>query len=218
MLNTVKKIVFAVGVVLCLVPISLSAAPPPTGVSEVIVEMGKFEENYQRGKWQEASESTERMEKEIKEIFVQAQLDDFVLEEALVDLKKQVALKNGEGVADTYIAFQKQYFNFVSHFDHDVHPILVKIEQYVMIEAPESFAKKDYEDVLREMQMAGMLVEHGKAVLINKGITEREINEFKSKLIILAMTGKKEDYAKMGELLEQLKTTYGSFMTRYKQK
>ena len=65
-----------------------------------------------------------------------------------------------------------------------------------MVKSPEAYAKKDYEGVLREMQMAGILVDHGKAVLINKGITEQEINKFKSKLIVLNMAGKRKDYTK----------------------
>lgn len=208
--------VCAVGAVLCFLPAILFAAPPPAGVNEVLAEMAKFDESYPAGKWQEASNAVDKMEKTIKEIFVQAQVDDFILEETLADLKKNIAAKNATGVNDAYIAFQKQYFNFVSHFDHDVHPILVRIEYYVLTAAPDAYTRQDYEDLLREMKMATILIDHGKVVLMNKGIPEQDINKFNSKVSALNLAAKKGDQVQTGALLDQLKAEYGSFMERYK--
>ena len=91
MLKFIKMTVCAIGVMFCLLPTILHAEAPPAGVNEVLVEMNRFDESYQAGKWAEASAVTEKIEKKIKEIFVQAQRDDFILEETLVELKKTVA-------------------------------------------------------------------------------------------------------------------------------
>ena len=216
MLNRMRMVVLAVGVMSFFVPMVVFSEPPPAGVNDVLIEMGKFEASYPARKWAEAATSVQAMEKKIKEIFVQAQRDDFILEEALNELQKNVTSLNATKVDVVYEPFQKQYFNYLSHFDHDVHPILIKIEQHVMKGAPAAYAAKDYDRVLQEMQTAAMLIAHGKAVLIKKDIPEQEINVFVSKVQALNLAGQADDYATMGEGLSKLQETYSIFMNKYK--
>ena len=217
MVKVMKVIVLFLGFALVFTPLSLSAASAPAGVNNILEEMSEFEEGFEAEKWQEAKESVEKIEKELNEIFVQSNLNDSALVKVLASLKKYVIEQNEKQVEVNYIRFQKQFFNFISQFDYDVHPILSMIQKYVIEESSEAYEKKDYDDVMSEMREAGNLIDHAKPLLVEKGIPEQEINDFKSKVIALIMAGKKEDYAKMGELLEELKITYGSFLSRYKQ-
>lgn len=216
MLKVLKIIVLFVSLVS--VPLSLSAATAPEGVNNVLEEMSVFEENFESEKWQAARDSLDKIDREVKEVFVQSKLDDVTLKEVLTGLSKYTNEKNEQQVEVQYIRFQKQFFNFISQFDYDIHPLLDMIQKYVIEESSEAYEKKDYEDVMSEMREAGNLIDHAKSLLVAKGIPEQEVNDFKSKVIALLMAGKKEEYAKMGELLEELKITYSSFLTRYKQK
>ena len=218
MLKVMKVFVLFFGFFLVFIPLPLSAASAPAGVNNVLEEMSELEEGFEAEKWQEANESVEKIEKELNEIFAQSNLNDSALIEVLASLKKYVIEQNEKQVEVNYIRFQKHFFNFISQFDYDVHPILGMIQKYVIDESSEAYEKKDYDDVMSEMREAGNLIDHAKPLLVEKGIAEQEVNDFKSKVIALIMAGKKKDYAKMGELLEELKITYGSFLTRYKQK
>lgn len=218
MIQTAKKIMFVMGVVIFFLPSILPAASPPAGVNKVLLAMKTFDQSYVAGKWEEASAAIEKIEKMISEIFVEAQLDDFILEENLADLKKNVADENVSRSEDSYIAVQKQYFNFISHFDHDVHPILARIEYYVTTGAPEALASNDYDDFQWNVKMAGILVDHGKVVLMNKGISEQEINKFTARVSAVNLAAKKGDTTQTGKLFEQLKSEYISFMSRYTKK
>lgn len=216
MLRSVKTIVSVVSVVSLLVPMVLFAEPPPAGIDDALVTMEEFEGNYHAGKWQETANSSQMLESKIKQIFDLAQRDDFILEEAMTDLQKHVAAKNKKAVEVTYISVQKQYFNYISQFDHPVHPILKKIEQHIMKGAPAAYAEKDYAGVLQEMQTAAMLITHGKAVFVKKDIQEQETSAFVSKIQALNLAGKADEKEKMGELLAKLQKTYATFMEKYK--
>ena len=112
MSNKVKKIGFTIGVFCLCIPWLGFAEPPPVGVNDVVMEMGRFETSFQAENWEEAATSLQTMETTIKDIFMQAQRDDFILEEALIEVQKSVAVKDRGKVEEAFVPFQKQYFNF----------------------------------------------------------------------------------------------------------
>lgn len=218
MLKTVKIAVLILVCAFLAHPAFSAAAEPPDGVEEVIEQMSEMEGSFEAGKWSEAQDAYKKIVKAVDEILEQSQLEDQSMNAALESLGKYLNDMNEKQVEAQYIRFQKQFFQFITRFEYEVHPILHMIQQYVVDESAEAYANKDYKDVVNEMREAGNLIDHAKPLLVEKGIPEQEVDEFKNQIIDLIMAGKKDDYQRMGELLEQIKSTYGSFMTRYMQK
>ncbi len=216
MLKKFRSFIFTLGAICLFVPLLVFAEPPPAGVNDVVMEMGKFETSVRAEQWDDAAASLQTMEAKIKDVFMAAQRDDFVLEEAIMELQKQVAANDKAKVVEAYVPVQKQYFNYVSHFDHEIHPILVKIEDNVTKRAPSAYEAKDYEAMLEEMQTASMLMTHGKAVFAKRGIPEQEINAYASKVQALGFAVKANDTAKIDEIYIILQKTYTGFMETYK--
>ena len=192
------------------------AAAPPSGVNEVIEDMGVLEENFEGEHWDAAQESVTKIDKTVQEIFTESGLNDPTLVKLLGSLRQTVEKKDERRTEGNYILFQKQFFTFISQFDYDVHPILTMIQQYVVEESNEAFANKDYDDIVSEMQEAGNLIKNAKPLLVEKGIPEAEVDAFKAKVIEAIRAGKNHDDNKIGLLLKEIDAMYGSFLERYK--
>lgn len=215
--NTALFIAAAVGL-FCIFTTSLFCAPPPAGVNEVIEGMAELEQSYETGYWIEAKEAVEKIRKEIGEIFEESKTEDTTLTEVLVSLDKYVDERNEYQVELQYIHFQKRFFEFIKQYDYEVHPILSTIERYVVEESAEAYEKKNYKDVISEMRETGNLIKHARPLLVEKGVSASDVLDFKDKLIETIILGKKGEYAKMGELLQQVQEQYTAFMQQVKKK
>ena len=213
--NTPLFIIAAVGL-FCIFTTSLFCAPPPTGVNEVIEEMGEFEQSYETGNWIEAKEAFEKIRKEMGEILQESKTEDPLLTEVLVSLEKHVDERNEDRVEGKYILFQNRFFEFIKKYDYEVHPILSMIEKYVVEESAEAYEKKNYNDVISEMSETGNLITRARPFLFEKGVSSSDVNEFKNKVLETIIIGEKGDYAKMGELLKQVQAQYTTFMQQVK--
>lgn len=207
----------AIALVFVAFPFLAFGAPPPDEVDEILGQLGKFEESFEAENWNEAMAVLGVLSGEVRGMLEHSARKDEYLEKSLDDLSKYVIEQNEQQAEAQYIRFQKQFFEFISQFDYKVHPLLDMIQTSVLDESSQAYADKDYEDVVREMREAGNLIEQARPLLVERGIQDVEINEFKSRVIELIMAGRKEDYQKMGVLLDQIRERYASFMTRYHQ-
>ena len=192
------------------------AAPPPPGVNEILEEMGEFEESFEGEKWEEAQEAITKIDRETKEILAQSGLTDEYLLSSLKAMQKYTLARNQNQLEAQYIRFQKQFFQLLDQFDYEVHPIITMLEKYVIDESSEAYENKDYDDVVSEMREAGNLIDLAKQLFVDKGVPGEEVDNFKATVIDIILVGKKEDYVRMGELLNKAKEQFAGLMTVYK--
>lgn len=216
MKKTIKIIALATGILSLFLPSSF-AASPPEGVNEIIEIMEELEESFESDKWKEAQEGIDKIDKELKEVFAQAQLDDFTLDQTVKDLRNAIVDKDEKQTEVNFIRFQKRFFIFISHFDYDVHPILSTIEEYIFDETVEAAEKKDFEDVTAEMIEVGNLFKIASPLLVDKGVSDEEISEFQSEVMNLIKAARKEDINQVNSSLKKVMEMYKSFMEKYKQ-
>jgi len=216
MKKIIKFIVLVTGTLSLFLPSSF-AATAPGGVNEIIEVMEEFEESFESNKWQEALEAIDKIHKELKEVFVQAQLDDYILENAITDLRNSVVKKREKETEVNFVRFQNRFFIFISHFDYDVHPVLKIIEEYIFEKTAEAAEKKEFDEVASEMVEVGNLIKSASPLLLEKGVSDEEISRFKSEVIHLIKAARKEDINQVNSSLKKVMEMYKSFMDRYKQ-
>jgi hypothetical protein len=212
------KIVILVIGMLCFTYNSVLAQKysPTEEVGEIIEAMGELEESYEDNQWEEALESTEKIDKEVKGIIAQIKTDDLNLQGALDNLKKSVAGHNSEDTELAYIIFQRRVFSLLNDFEYDVHPVLTILEQYIIEEAGEAAEKNDFEEVLSEMRESGNLFKYAKPLLSEKGVSQQALSEFNAKIIALIRAGNHNDNKKVAELLKEIQAQYKIFLSHTK--
>jgi len=196
---------------------ALATAPaPPDGVSEIIEQMGEFEESFENQNWSEADEAIEKIDNELKEVFAQSKLNDTTLTQLLGNLKKSIKIKEEKLTETNFILFQNQYFNFINNFYFKIHPLLAIIKQYMVDEAAEALSKKDYDEVVSEMREAANLMKQAKTLLTEKGIAVSEISWLQAQIIETIKAGRAKDADRINELLQDIKIKYMSMLEQYK--
>ena len=214
--KAMKSFVMLIGIIFVFSQYVSAASTAPQGIVEIIEELAELEESYENNQWQEALETTNKIENELKEVFEQSKLEDAALENALTNLKNAVIGKNEEKTEIKYLLFQKRFFAFINNFEYDVHPLLGLIEKYVIEESAEAAEKGDFKDVASEMAEAGNLIKYAEPVLVEKGITKQELSEFSSKVVDVIRAAKKNDAEQVNQNLKQVQDLYKSFMIRAK--
>lgn len=202
---------------LVLQPFASFGTPMPDEVDEILMQLEEFEENFESANWDGAGAILGVISGEIRRMLEQSRRQDEYLEKLLTDLSQYVIEENEKLVEVHYLRFKKQFFQFISGFEYEVHPLLEIIRQYVVEDSTEAYANRDYTGVISEMREVGNLIAHARPQLMEKGIAEKEIDAFRSRVIGLIIAGNKEEYEKMGDLLEQVRKQYNSLLTRYHQ-
>lgn len=216
-MKSIFRVLLVVAGLLCLTwSIASAQNSAPDGVNEILEQMGEFEESFESDNWDEAAEIVEKINTELKQVFAESKLDDFTLEKSLATLEHSVKDKHRERTDANFIMFQKQFFNFISHFDYEIHPILEMIEKYVVDEAGEAAEKNELGEVASEMAEAANLIDHARPLLVEKGISEQEVDDFKKKVIDVIKAAKSDDAAQMNTVLKEVQDIYASFIDRYK--
>ena len=210
---TFKTLVFLIGMLFVSFQFALAKSPLPEGLDELFEEMSELEKSYEKRQWQEAQKSVEEMNWEFAELWEKIQRNDLaeekkMLSRDLYNLRGSIRDKDTEQTDINYIKFQKRFFNFLNNFDYEVHPVLSIIDKYINEEAAEAAAEQDFDDVVSEMREVGNLIKLAQPLLKEKGVTDKEFSDFRSKIVAVIRAGKEKDAIQVNEKLKEVQEEY----------
>ena len=217
MKKAAKIMVLLIGMLLISFQFALAKSHLSGELDEILVEMAEFEENYEKGQWQQAQKSVEKINWELRGFFEKIQRDDLAQEKKMLskniyNLRNSIREKNTGQTEINYIRFQKRFFRFMENFDYEVHPVLSIIDKYINEEAVEAAAEKDFDNVVSEMREVGNLIKLAQPLLRDKGFTEKEFADFRSKIVAVIKAGKEKDAKQVNEKLKEVKEAYKLIM------
>ncbi len=217
MKKAAKIMVLLIGILLISFQFALAKSHLSGELDEILVEMAEFEENYEKGQWQQAQKSVEKINWELRGFFEKIQRDDLAQEKKMLskniyNLRNSIREKNTEQTEINYIRFQKRFFRFMENFDYEVHPVLSIIDKYINEEAVEAAAEKDFDNVVSEMREVGNLIKLAQPLLKDKGFTEKEFADFRSKIVAVIKAGKEKDAKQVNEKLKEVQEAYKLIM------
>jgi hypothetical protein len=217
MKKTFKILVLLIGMLCVSFQFSLAETHLSEGLDEILAGMSEFEENYEKGQWHQARKAVEKINWELKGFFEKIQRDDLAQEKKMLsrdiyNLRGSIREKNTAQTETNYIRFQVSFFNFMSNFDYEVHPVLAIIDKYINEEAVEAAAEKDFKNVVSEMREVGNLIKLAQPLLTDKGFTEKEFADFRSKIVAVIKAGKEKDAKQVNEKLKEVQEAFKSIM------
>ena len=218
--NTFKIMALLIGVLVVSFQFALAKPPLPEVFNEILEEMSKLEEGYEKGQWQEAKKAVEEMNWQLKELGEKIQGDELAQQKKMLsvdiyNLRGSIIKRNTEQTETNYIKFQMRFFNFINHFDYEIHPVLSIIDKYINKEAVEAAAEKDFDNVVSEMREVGNLIKLVPPLLFNKGFSEKEFTDFELKRLAVIRAGKEKDANGVTETLKEVQEAFKSIMALF---
>ena len=90
-----------------------------------------------------------------------------------------------------------------------------KIDNHINEEALAAAEKKDFDEVVSEMREVGSLINVAKPLLNEKGATDKEVADFRLKIIIVIRAGKAKNADQVNASLEEVREAYKSLMALF---
>jgi hypothetical protein len=157
---------------------------PPEKLINIFETFSELEGKFKAGKWDEALRITNGISFEFEELLPELQKTVRPdINKAFLDMLDNLRLalkeKDMEESEYRYISMQKLFFSLMDTYDYKVPPILIIIDKYIL-EAETALKKGDFRRVQSEMYEIGQFMFHADYILKEKGVSHRDIEEFKS--------------------------------------
>lgn len=212
---------WAIGLACCLsfaFP-ALAKPQPPAMLKEIFRDFSRLEENLSNENWKGASEGASHakqsflsMVPDIKKHSASESINQFV--EVMGSFSQAVDARDLAKSLSYFPMVQAVFVRVLDIYEYQVPPLITGLEINIH-EALENFKGTSYDAVAREMQELIVLLSQAESVLKRRGVSAKEIGNFKMLLINTKMAAAVSDPLQTKAGLDAIQSQFQPFRALY---